>query len=244
MKTSQYVALATVILAVGTVMPSRTDAQTTPTIPVGDLSAFPTVVQTGTKPTLTWNISYPSVVENFVTITPPGTVTPKENLVCDVRILGLGVTSQGSNNAINYFRTRGQWRFNGASSWSTIYDGMQTDTIVQQQGLVRTNVAVNRNSPMNFAGQFFHNSTWQTLFTSLNGQNVRALVSGQLCPGNVPDYNAPSLESFLKPYLDASKRVRIGPMDVIIIMELTHTDQSNIGYDLPDLVMLVTFRRP
>lgn len=244
MITSQWIALATVILATGIIPPSRAFAQTTPTIPVGDLTAFPTVVQSGTKPTLTWNISYPSVVENFVSITPPGTVTPKENLVCDVRILGLGVTSQGSNNSIIYYRTRGQWRFNGSTSWSTIYDGMQTDTIVQQQGLVRTNIAVTKDRAMNFAGQYYFNSSWQTQYSSLSGTNVRALVSGQTCPGNIPDYNAPSLESFLKPYLDASKKVRIGPMDVIIIMELTHTDQSNTGYDLQDLVLLVTFRKP
>jgi hypothetical protein len=33
-------------------------------------------------------------------------------------------------------------------------------------------------------------------------------------------------------------------MDVIVFMELTHTDKSNIGYDLQDYVMLLTFRKP
>ena len=97
---------------------------------------------------------------------------------------------------------------------------------------------------MTFAGQYY-NSSWQTQYTSTGStQNVRALVSGQTCPNNIPDYNAPSLESFLKPYLDSQKKVKIGPMDVIIIMELTHTDQTNVGYDLQDLVMLLTFRKP
>lgn len=244
MKTSQLAAISAAVFAVSALGASRALAQTTPTIPVGELTAYPTVVQTGTKPTLTWNINYPSVVEEFVTITPPGTVTPKENLKCDIRILGLGVTSQNSNGSITYYRTRGQWKYNGSSSWSDIYDGKQTDTIVQQQGLVKTNISVNKSKAMNFAGQYY-NSSWQTQYTSTSGgQNVRALVSGQLCPGNIPDYNAPSLESFLKPYLDSSKRVKIGPMDVIIIMELTHTNQSDIGYDLQDLVMLITFRKP
>ncbi|MES2658627.1 MAG: hypothetical protein V4689_08410 [Verrucomicrobiota bacterium] len=227
-----------------TLVATPAHGQTTPTIPVGELTAFPTVVQTGTKPTLTWSISYPSIVENFVTITQPGTVTPKENLVCDIRILGLGVTSQNSNGSIAYYRTRGQWKFNGSSSWADVYDGKQTDTIVQQQGLVKTNIAVTKGKAITFAGQYY-NSSWQTQFTSTSsGQNVRALVSGQVCPGNIPDYNAPSLESFLKPYLDSAKKVKIGPMDVIVIMELTHTDTSDIGYDLQDLVMLVTFRKP
>lgn len=213
---------------------------TSPSIPVGDLSAFPTVVQTGTKPTLTWSINYPSIVADYVTVTPPATITPKRSLKCVIRILGLGVTTQNSNGTINYFQTRGRMRFNGSSSWTTIYDGKQTDTIVQQQGIVRSSFTVNANQPMYFAGAYYNNS-WQTEYTSLSGDNVRTLVNGDTCPPNVPDYNAPSLETFLKPYLDSSKKVRIGPMDVIVFMELTHTDKNNIGYDLQDYVMLLTF---
>ncbi|NQW99735.1 hypothetical protein HQ447_03685 [bacterium] len=242
MKTSQLAVIPAAFLAVCTLMPTRAQSQTTPTIPVGDLTAFPTVVQTGTKPTLTWSINYPSIVENFVTVSPTGSVTPKENMICDIRVLGAGVTSQNSNGTITYYRTSGQIRYNGSNSWATIFDGKNTDTIVQQQGIIKT-YNVTRNLVINFAGQYY-NGGWKTLYTSLSGTNVRALVSGQTCPGNIPDYNAPSLESFLKPYLDSTKKVRIGPMDVIIIMELTHTDQSNVGYDLQDLVLLATFRKP
>lgn len=244
MKTSQWAALSAAVVAMCTLVSNRASAQssTSPSIPIGSLTAFPTIVQTGTKPTLTWNINYPSIVENFVTVTPPATVTPKQTLTCEIRILGLGVTSF-SNGVITYYRTRGQMRWNGATSWTTIYDGRQTDTIVQQQGIVRSAFTVNANQPMYFAGQYYNNSAWQTLYTSLSGDNVRTLVNGATCPSNVPDYNAPSLEQFLKPYLDSSKKVRIGPMDVIVFMELTHTDKTNVGYDLQDLAMLLTFKR-
>ena len=243
MKINQTAALSAFVIAVGTSVSPYAKAQTTPTIPVGNLTASPTVVQTGSKPTLTWSISYPSIVEDFVTITQPATITPKENLICDIRILGLGVTSKNSSNLITYYRTRGQWKYNGSTSWADIYDGRQTDTIVQQQGLVKSTIAITKNKPLTFGGQYY-NGSWQTQYTSTSGSNVRALVSGQSCPTNIPDYNAPSLESFLKPYLDSTKKVKIGPMDVIIIMELTHTDTSSVGYDLQDLVMLVTFRKP
>lgn len=244
MKTSLLAAAAAAVIVFGALAPTRANAQSTsPSIPIGTLSAFPTVVQTGTKPTLTWSINYPSVVENYVTVTPPGTVTPKQNLICEIRILGLGVTSY-SNGVITYYRTRGQMRYNGSTTWTTIYDGKQTDTIVQQQGIVKTAFTVNTNKPMNFAGQYYNGGAWQTLYTSLSGDNVRTLVNGASCPTNIPDYNAPSLEQFIKPYLDSSKKVRIGPMDVIVFMELTHTDKTNIGYDLQDLAMLLTFRTP
>jgi hypothetical protein len=242
MKTTLRAAASAVVVAT-CAFASHAMAQTSPSIPVGSLTAFPTIVQTGTKPTLTWSISYPSIVQNYVTITNPATVTPKVNLVCDVRILGLGVTSF-SNGRITYYRTRSQWRYNNSSTWTDIYDGIQTNSIVQTQGIVRSNIAVTKDRPMNFAGQYINGSTWQTLYTSLSGDNVRTLKSGDTPPSNVPDYDAPSLESFLKPYLDASGKVRIGPMDVIVFMELTHTDKSNIGYDLQDCVMLITFRVP
>jgi len=221
--------------------PALAQTVTEPSIPVGTLSAAPTVVQTGTKPTLTWSISYPSVVKDYITITPPATVVVKQDLICDVRVLGAGVTTQNSNGSINYIETKGQIRYNGLSSWNTIFDGKETDSIVQKQGIIKTyNVTANR--AMDFAGQYYYNNTWSTQRTSLNGDFVKALVNGDACPTKIPDYNAPSLASFLKPYLDASNHVKIGPMDMIIFMELTHTNTADIGYDEQDLVFLVTFR--
>lgn len=254
MKTSQWAAVPAAVIAMCILAPSRLLAvpgngngngqATFPIMPSGWLTAFPTIVQTGTKPTLTWGINYPSVVEDFVTVTPPATVTPKEELTCEIRILGLGVTSLNSNGTIKYYRTRGRLKCNGSSSWTTIYDGQQTDTIVQQQGIVKTEFTVNKNQPMYFSGQYYNNNNWQTEYTSTNGDNVRTLISGSTPPSNVPDYNAPSLEKFLKPYLDATGKVNIGPMDVIVFMELTHgpTQKTDIGYDLQDLVMLITYK--
>ncbi len=253
MKTSQLAAVSAAVISVGTFVPSRAYSQTIPSIPVGSLTAFPSVVQTGTKPTLTWSINYPSIVKNFVTVTGPNTIIPKENLVCDIRVLGAGVTSQNSNGSIKYYFTRGRIAFGtspGSSSYTTIWDGRNTDSEVQQQAIIKANLSVAKNVRMHFGGQYNANnssssSNWATWYsTSNNNTNVRTLVSGDLCPTNIPDYDAPSLESFLKPYLDSSNRVRIGPMDVIVFMELTHTDQSNIGYDLQDLAFLVTFRKP
>lgn len=244
MNISHLAAVAAVITTVGALVSPPAFCQT-PTVPVGSLDAYPTVVQTGTRPTLSWSINYPSIVENYVTITSPATCTPRENLVCEIRMLGLGVTSQNSNGSITYYRTRGRIKYNGSSNWTTLYDGYQTDSIVQQQGIVKTSFNVSKNQDMNFAGAYYNNS-WQTEYSSLGGDNVRTLVNGSTPPSNVPDYNAPSLEKFLRPYLDTTGKVKIGPMDVIVFMELTHssTQKTDVGYDLQDLVMLLTFRKP
>jgi hypothetical protein len=99
------------------------------------------------------------------------------------------------------------------------------------------------NQTLRFGGRFFHNNSWGTLYTSSSGtQNVRTLVSGDIPPNKVPEYGAPTLESFLRPYLGSDGKVKIGPMDVIVFMELTQTKTHDSGYDLQDMVLLVTFK--
>lgn len=245
MKTSQIAVVSAITLALGTLAAPQVFAQNSTAVPFGTLTASPTVVQSGTKTTLTWNISYPAAVLDYVGVTFPGTVTPKQDLICDIRILGAGVTTQDSKGNIVFIRTKGLVRYNTSStsnSWTTIFDGTQLNTIVQQQGIIAS-FPVAANKPIDFGGQYYYGG-WSSFRSSASGTYVKALVDGDPCPSRIPDYNAPSLEKFLKPYLDSTNRVHIGPMDVIIFMELTHSSTSSIGYDEQDLVFLVSFRKP
>lgn len=242
MKTSHLAAVSAAIACICTLVPMRSLAQSSsPSVPVGSLTAFPTVVQTGTKPTLTWTITYPSVVVDYITVTPPSTLTAKQNLYVDIRILGQGVTSSSNNSTFTYVPTEAQVKYD-TGSYGRIFYG--TNTSVNPNTIVYTRQVLS-GKKLRFGGRYYYNNAWSTLYTSESGtQNVRTLVSGQTPPSVLPAYNAPSLESFLKPYLDATGKVRIGPMDVIVFMELTHTDSqiTDPGYDLQDMVILVTFR--
>jgi len=245
MKATPISAASAVFLAICGLASPQALAQgaTNPSVPFGTLNASPTVVQTGVKTTLTWDINYPAAVLDYIQVTAPGTVTVKQNLYCDIRILGAGVTTQDSKGNIIFIRTRGLIAGCNGSSWTTIFDGSQTDLIVQRQGII-TSFLASPNKPIDFGGQYFFNNTWSSFRSSQSGTLVKALVDGDPCPSRVPDYNAPSLEKFLKPYLDASNHVKIGPMDVIVFMELTHTNPIYTGYDEQDLVFLVSFRKP
>jgi len=221
---------------------SQAWAQSTyPSIPFGTLSVLPTIVQTDTKPRLAWSINYPSSLKDFVAVTAAGGITANQDLICDIRVLGAGVTTQNPNGSIDHIETAAKVRYNGSSSWTTIFDGKQTDTTIQRQGIIKTlNITAGR--AMDFGGQCILNGSWSTFFNSTNSTNVRSLVNGDSCPREAPAYNAPSLAPFLKPYLDSSNKLRIGPMDVLIFMELTHADMTNPGYDFQDLALLITFR--
>ena len=240
MKTSRWAALAAAALAC--CAPVAHAQSTEPSIPTGSLTATPEIVVPGVKPTLKWSITYPSIVQDYTDIEGGNTINPTEDLVVDIRILGAGVTVANSNgNGYTFVPTRAEFSYNGGT-YNEIFYG--TNTQVQPSKIVKS-MDVKKNKRLRFGGKYKYNNSWGPYFNSQSGtQNVRTLVNGDKPPTNVPEYNAPSLESFLKPYLDSSGRVKIGPMDVIVFMELTHTDsqKSDPGYDLQDMVLLCTFR--
>lgn len=237
-------ALVAAMSLVACAVPSllRADSNTSPSVPVGSLSASPGVVKSGSSAVLQWNITYPSTVADVVTVSPT-TVTPKQSLDMEIRVLGAGVTSSSSNGSnLTFVPTEAQYSYNG-SSYQRIFYGTNND--VDPNDVVYA-AKVDANKPIRFGGRYYYNRQWSTLYTSSSGtNNVRTLVNGDAPPTTYPLHTAPTLESFLRPYLDASGKVKIGPMDVIVFMELTHTDaqKNEQGYDLQDMVLLVTFKK-
>ncbi|MCH7225782.1 hypothetical protein [Haloferula sp. A504] len=257
MKTSQRVAVSAtlVTLAVIAIEPcaakrkSDTDdgnhksnpktAKLYPEMPSGWLTAFPVMVQTGTHPTLTWGINYPSIVEDYVTIEEPATIQADEDIECEIRILGAGVTVTRSNQAGFEFVPTEAWMY--IDGWDRLFWGTNLDVNPNQ---VVESFTLRKNEELKFGGRYYYNGWGPFFWSDSGGDNVRTLVNGDIPPDKVPDYGAPSLESFLQPYLRPDGRVNIGPMDVIVFMELTHYDsqKSDPGYDLQDMVILCTFK--
>ncbi|MES2996136.1 MAG: hypothetical protein V4733_04925 [Verrucomicrobiota bacterium] len=240
---SKFAALAALAVLVPVMSASRTHAQASqPSASVGWLSASPTVVQAGTKPKLEWGITYPATVKDHVEIEGKGTVKAKKKLTVNVRVLGAGVTVSNSDGSYMAFvRTKGSISYNGGS-WTTIFDGKNPD--VRPDRIVY-NATVDKDKSLRFGGRYYYNSNWsEFLYSNMGNNNVRALANGDTPPTAYPMHTAPTLEEFIRPYLDGEGRVKIGPMDIIVLMELTHRDsQANqLGYDLQDLVLLVTFK--
>lgn len=214
-----------------------------PAAPVGWLNAYPTVVQTGTKPQLTWGTTYPAQVLDYIEIIEPATIKLKRKLDVQVRVLGAGVTAHSKNsNQFWWVNTEALISYKG-SSYSRIFYGKNPSVNPSKVVWSRKKNQTNKYDTIRFGGRYNYYG-WGPLYTSTtNGSNVRTLVNGDTPPGIVPMHQAPSLEEFIKPYLDAQGKVKIGPMDVIVFMELTHNDnqQNHPGYDLQDMVLLVTF---
>lgn len=231
------------ILAVTAALTSFASGQSQPIIPTGDITAFPTFVQAGTNPTLTWNVTLPEKVTDVITITPPGTITPKKTMTMKVRVLGASVkrvwlNSRGQVTDWEWVPTEALMKYN-SGSYSRIFYNTQNNvnpnTVVKQQ-------TVYNNNTINFGGRYYVDGSWSNMFTSQNSQyNVVALKNGDTPPTTTPMYQQPTIESFILPYLDPQGNIKLGPRDVIYLMELTHTDRNHGGFDLQDLALLVTF---
>lgn len=211
-----------------------------PEIPVGWIDAYPTVVHTGTHPTIRWGINFPSQVLDVIEIQDSTTIVAKEEISVEVRVLGNGVTAHFPDNSWQFVTSEALINFDG-STYESVFFG--TDNDVKPDTVVWERTGVKKGNTIRFGGRYKWQDKWGPTRTSNSGtKNIRTLVDGDIPPIFKPNGQVPSLEDFIKPYLDSDGRVNIGPMDVIVFMELTHNDSEieHPGYDMQDLVLICT----
>ena len=339
MKTNPLTAVSAVVLSVGTLVSGPAFAATTPpntipSIPVGVMSAFPTIVQTGTRPTLTWNILYPSKVTDLVEINPPGTLIPQDTVYTNVQIVGTDIkpcnvcstvvaharpgelrmriddayqqmligthpnrgpikvriladlcqnvrriyTDIMDFNTFPTLDSTGHYAKNGGlkpfypsgifnqqetipvATTPTTYTPVPTEARVSVNGglyeqlFYGTQADVDpahnlfikklfKGQMLDFGGRYVKpDGTWSNFYTTRSSNlQVVALKNGDIPPTSFSLYRQGFLASYLKPYLDASGRVSIGPLSVLIVMELDNSDHANGCFDYQDEILLVTF---
>ena len=243
MKHNPFAAIAAAALSLSALASPQAFSQASdPSVPVGSLSAYPTIVQTGTKPTLTWSISYPSQVRTVVTVELNGTINPLRDLYLDLRVLGAQI-GDGSS----WYMVEAYHKLENAA-FTRFFKGKQTN--VNPSTICHTQL-IHQGRTVNIRGRVASNNStnptaWQTYYeTGTTTKNVKALVNGDSPPSYVPAFaNQSTIKSTLGPYIDASGKIKIGPMDVIYIFELWGTATNQSYFEMQDLVVLATFRIP
>jgi hypothetical protein len=126
------------------------------------------------------------------------------------------------------------------STWQRLFYGYQT-SVSPTTVLLETDVA--KGDTINIGGRGYRDGAWLPLYhTAASTQNLVMLKNGDRVPTTVPALNGGTIESFLKPYMDTTtKKVKIGDRDLILLLELGQTNPDNSGFDLQDVVVLVTF---
>lgn len=203
-------------------------------IPHGTLQVDNDLVRVGARTQLDWQIQYPSVVTDVVEIISPNIIKPRSDLTMRVRVLGASF----QQSTTSYLPVEVMWSRNNAS-WSRIFYGRQTDVIASK---VVLETIVRKGETINLGGRGYR-SGWLPLYhTALTTPNLVMLKNGDQVPATTPAFQQGLIESFLTPYLASDKKtVRIGNRDLILLLELGQTNPKVSGFDLQDLVVLVTF---
>lgn len=268
----QWFAASAAIVTVGassSVLLAVTPITRIPAVPAGVLTATPTVVQTGTKPLLAWNILYPTALiqapptagsggntgsgsgnsgytpGDLVQIIPPGTIVPMQETYVSVQIVGTGVTggtSTGatptSGSAASSITTDARVSVNGGTFQQVFY-GKQSDVTPAKQLFVKKLLP---NQTLDFGGRYQIGNQWSNFYTTKSANfQVVTLVNGSLPPTSTSLYQSSQLAGYLKPYLDSTGRIKVGPLSALVLMELGQTNNASSTFDLQDQVLLVTF---
>lgn len=244
MKTTQWAANLAAAIAVssqiGTAAPPAAVPTTIPALPMAVFSANPSIVQTGTRPTLTWSITYPSKITDVCTITAPGTITLTSQMYVSVRPIGVGVTQSGRGDDIDTINAEARLSVNG-SAYDQLFYG--TNSVVEPAYSLYIK-KLNTGTTINFGGRYVKDGAWTPFYTSQSSNmQVITLTHGDSIPTSVNLLETNSLATYLKPYVDGNGKVNIGPLSAIVLMELAETDHGNSKFDYQDVALMVTFAK-
>jgi hypothetical protein len=202
--------------------------------PRGKLTTDRELVRVGAKPTLNWSVEFPSELEKLIKIIPPNTVELQEDVTMKIRVLGASF----QESTTSYLKVEAAYRLN-SGSWTNVFSGIQTQ--VKPANVLLSRV-VTKRTRIDFSGRGYRDGAWLPRYnTAVSKPNIVMLRDGDAVPTTTPAFQQGLISSFLKPYINTStKKIKIGPRDLILLYELGQTDPRASGFDLQDLVVLVT----
>ncbi len=235
MKTKLTLFLSLTLL--GGVVCAQNSKDKIPLVPSGQFEVNPTVVQTGTYPTLFWNIMYPKSVSDVVNISPNGKLTLTTPMFVSVRPIGTGVTRSGVTDEQSNTYAEGRLSLNGGGYERIFYANNQQ--VRPEYSLYIKKVA--SGNTVDFGGRYNTGSGWSEWVSTKNSQRIAVLADGDKIPTTYNLYQSGKLAEYLKPYTNSDGTAKVGPMSVLVLMELGESSLSNANYDYQDLALLVSF---
>ena len=203
-------------------------------IPRGKLEVDRDLVRVGTPSQLSWQIDYPAGVTEVIDILPPYIIKAKTDLKMRVRVLGASFQA----STATFLPVEVMWSKNSAA-WTRVFFGRQTN-VDPSTIVLETNVKA--GDTLKFGGRGYRDKWLPLHHTASATPNLVMLQNGDKVPASTPAFQQGLIGSFLTPYLASDKlTVKIGNRDLILLMELGQTNPQVPGFDIQDLVVLVTF---
>ena len=223
---------SSLLLAGAIALSAQAFADQAPSIPTGSIDVDQLMVRRGVAPTFNWTIKYPQEVTDVVDITPEDEIIPKTKLRVKVSMVGVGLTDQTGR----LYPAKAYMKF-GSGSWNMLFNGtgaMVSPSTVIIDKIVQPGQVLQYAAKVNWSGYGYYYN---------NSSNIKVLKNGDTPPNVAAGYDhQTSVASYLRPYIKNGK-IALGPMDVLYVSELTHSNTSHHGYDMQDSITLVRFEK-
>ena len=207
-----------------------------PYFSIGALTAKPGWNSVASGPQLSWRIDHPQTVEDLVVVDPAtGAFTTKKEVRMQVNVLGVGKNSFGGRGAL--------WMSIGSGQdWSLLFDG--TPETVDLRNIVLDRV-LPAGTLVNLAarGREGESGWYPARSTETSSPGLRVLVNDNPAPAIVSRHPEGFLRSVLSgtPAGAEPRVVMIGPKSALVFFELTAGEAGAPGFDLQDLVVMLSF---
>ncbi len=204
--------------------------------PVGWLNLTTNSIVLGSRPHLAWQV-VPSTIESQVELAGTGRFSILRDALMAVRVVGVSVIDGTVvDKALSQARVEIQMQVNGGGFRSLFSDSAQSGT-PDEVALQRS---VSSSDTVDFRGRYQKAdgswSAWRSS-SSPNG-HVATLKNGDPAP---LDLSSGGTKDYLKPYLDSAGKVRVGPNDLLLLLEVDSADASDPSFDRQDAAVLISF---
>ncbi|MGJ8671926.1 hypothetical protein [Rubritalea sp.] len=240
MKKQVFTTLGTCLLSLSTTNAEETQiitgTETITSVSSGEITTPSTHFREDATPEISWNVN---LAENTITdfLTPGNNPVAKQDLYARITILGTGVTSSNRDGSYTSYQTKGMLKV-GSNDWVTVHNGNE-DAV--EPGVIVYETIVREGEELQFKAAY-KNGSWKSFRSTSNSDDILVLYKTDAIPTNkTADDAVKSAEDFLKPILNDDNSLKIGLMDMIYVCELTHTNTSDAGYDLQDLIVYVSY---
>lgn len=228
--------LASAILALGLASTHAEEPSRSSLAPTGKLTINRTLVRTGIKPMLNWDIEYPMNVKDLIEIGPDNEIITRKRTLMEVRVVGAAFQIGSNHTELELTSSI------DGSSWQRLFYGDDSEPRPNEAVLSQV---VNAGTRIDFSARASNgNGGWYATRDTRGrySSSLQALTNGDSVPQYVPAYNQDTAESFLAQYISDQDKVTIGPRDMIYLVELYATDPNSSYFDMQDIVVVVSFK--
>ena len=208
-----------------------------PYTPLGSLDVDAKLVQTGSRPSLKWNIEFPRTAKDFVSLTAEDRLVAHVATRVEMRVVGMGLQSDAAD------LPAALWSNVDGSNWKKLVYGSGEDVGPPQVGFDGV-VSAGQTIDLAARGRKEDGNWYDIRWTTQLDPGVTGLHSGDPVPDAAPAFQQGDVEDYLTSYVTDDARISLGPNDVLYLFELTSETPGESDFDLQDLAVVNTFSEP